>query len=172
MTQRVALACALVGSPRTIVLDEPTTGLDPQGVEGLLRLVGDLRREGRTVVICSHDLAQLELVCDRVTCLRMGRVTADGWVNEVARNVPSPAHIVRTSDDVVAAKLLSTVGIDCTIATRGLQVSSTQDVGAALGVLAGHVSVTEVTVNESLFARIYSMHAAAPGSRGSGETRR
>jgi ABC-type multidrug transport system ATPase subunit len=165
MAQRTAIAVALLADARTVVLDEPTNGLDPQGVDGLLRLIDALRAEGRAVVICSHDLAQLELVCDDVTCLRAGRVTADGTVREVSRDLPAPGHVLRTSDDGRAAEILGSADVACCETPRGLHVDPGETLSGVLDLLAGRVTVLEATVDRGLFGRIYAAHASAPDER-------
>ncbi|MFI2752584.1 ABC transporter ATP-binding protein [Cellulomonas sp. P22] len=162
MIQRVAIATALMADAQTIVLDEPTTGLDPQGVDALLTLIHGLRDEGRTVIICSHDLAQLELVCDGVTCLRDGQLTAHGTVRDVADDLPAPGHVLRTSDDAQATKMLLAAGIDSTATARGIQVGPTATLSTVLSILVDQVEVTEATVDHGLFARIYAKFASAP----------
>jgi ABC-2 type transport system ATP-binding protein len=76
MLQRLGLAQALVGQPRFLFLDEPTLGIDPEGVLHLRALLRDIKARGVTIIINSHDLAQLERVCDRVAFFRAGRVEA------------------------------------------------------------------------------------------------
>ena len=76
MLQRLGLAVALVGQPRILFLDEPTLGIDPEGVLHLRALLRELKARGVTVIINSHDLAQLERMCDRVALFRAGRVEA------------------------------------------------------------------------------------------------
>jgi ABC-type multidrug transport system ATPase subunit len=161
MAQRVGIAAALVDDAATLVLDEPTTGLDPQGVAGLLGLVVGLRTEGRTVMICSHDLSQLELVCDEVTCLRDGRVTVTGPVDAVAATVAPAGHVLRTADDTRARTLLAAAGFASTATPRGLRVGPEVGLTDALLVLRG-LDVRESTVERGLFARVYDRYASAP----------
>lgn len=169
MAQRLSIVLALLQGARVFVLDEPTSGLDPQGVEQLRDVVLDLRRAGCTVLVCSHDLAELELVCDAVTCLRDGRLTAHGTVAEVSRGLPSAGHVLRTSDDGQAARLLVSRGLDVEVTARGVRVAADVPLVVALDVLSDGATVYEVTVDKGLFARIYDAYAAhAPTkSRGS-----
>lgn len=164
MAQRVAIAAALVADSPVIVLDEPTTGLDPQGVEALMHLLSDLRGEGRTVLICSHDLARLELVCDGVTCLREGRVTIDGPVPRVAAGLELPGHVLRTSDDHLAAAILAQAGLPAAGTARGVHVRAGQPLSGIAAALRGRVRIEESTVDASLFERIYQRYATAPGA--------
>jgi ABC-2 type transport system ATP-binding protein len=78
MRQRLGLAAALLGDPATIVLDEPANGLDPMGVRWLRTLLRDLADEGRTVLVSSHQLAELAQTVDDVVVIDHGRLIADG----------------------------------------------------------------------------------------------
>lgn len=78
MRQRLGLAQALVHEPKVILLDEPASGLDPEGRLMLVGLIRDLARQGRTVVLSSHLLAQAEHLCDRIALLGGGRLLAEG----------------------------------------------------------------------------------------------
>jgi ABC-2 type transport system ATP-binding protein len=84
MQQRLGIAQALVGSPRLLLLDEPTSALDPVGRRTVRRLLEELRRRGVSVLLNSHLLSEVELVCDRVTILLGGQVVATGAPSELA----------------------------------------------------------------------------------------
>jgi ABC-2 type transport system ATP-binding protein len=83
MSRRIGLAQALVNDPELAILDEPTTGLDPIGTREVKDLILDLKNRGKTVLLCSHLLADVEDVCDRIGILYGGRVIAQGKVNEL-----------------------------------------------------------------------------------------
>jgi ABC-2 type transport system ATP-binding protein len=85
MQQRLGIAQALVGSPRLLMLDEPTSALDPVGRRVVRDLLRDLRERGIAVVLSSHLLSEVELVCDRVAILLGGRIVAGGTPAELAR---------------------------------------------------------------------------------------
>jgi ABC-2 type transport system ATP-binding protein len=85
MQQRLGIAQALVGSPRLLMLDEPTSALDPVGRRIVRDLLGELRGRGIAVVLSSHLLSEVELVCDRVAILVGGRIVARGTPAELAR---------------------------------------------------------------------------------------
>ncbi len=85
MLQRVGLAQAIVHDPRLIILDEPTAGVDPIGSEQISQLIVELKKRGKTVLLCSHLLAQVEDVCDRVAILNQGKLVAQGAVGELLR---------------------------------------------------------------------------------------
>jgi ABC-2 type transport system ATP-binding protein len=88
--QRLALACALVGAPELLFLDEPTTGLDPQARRQLWDLINVFKREGRTIVLTTHYMDEAEQLCDRVAILDHGHVIARGTPNELMASVPMP----------------------------------------------------------------------------------
>ena len=90
MQQRLGIAQALVGSPRLLLLDEPTSALDPVGRRTVRELLEELRRRGTAVLLNSHLLSEVELVCDRVVILSAGRVVAEGRPGDLAR----PAGVV------------------------------------------------------------------------------
>ncbi|HWV79586.1 MAG TPA: ABC transporter ATP-binding protein, partial [Isoptericola sp.] len=81
--QRVSVALALVGAPRAVVLDELTTGLDPQARRSMWSLVEDLRADGVTVLLVSHLMEEVERLCDHLTILDAGRVVARGTAAEL-----------------------------------------------------------------------------------------
>jgi ABC-2 type transport system ATP-binding protein len=85
MQQRLGLAQALVGRPRFLFLDEPTSALDPAGRRTVRGLLEELRRRGVAVLLNSHLLSEVELVCDRVAILARGRLVAEGRPSELAR---------------------------------------------------------------------------------------
>ena len=78
MRQRLALATALIGRPELVILDEPTNGLDPNGVVDVRELIAGLAKDGTTVFLSSHVLPEVEQLCDRVAILRAGRIVAEG----------------------------------------------------------------------------------------------
>jgi ABC-2 type transport system ATP-binding protein len=102
MRQRLGVAAALVREPRLIILDEPANGLDPAGIRGLRTLLRDLAAEGRTVLVSSHQMAEVEAVCDEVTVLRSGTVAYEGSVRRLRERAPAPAYRLRTVDDTAA----------------------------------------------------------------------
>jgi len=83
MVRRIGLAQALINDPELIFLDEPTSGLDPIGSREVKDLILDLKEKGKTVVLCSHLLGDVENVCDRIAMLVQGRLRTMGSVNEL-----------------------------------------------------------------------------------------
>ncbi|MFH1268925.1 MAG: ABC transporter ATP-binding protein [Planctomycetota bacterium] len=85
MTRRIGLAQALINDPELILLDEPTTGLDPIGTRAMKDLILDLRNQGKTVVMCSHLLADVQDVCDRIGILYQGELKELGRVDSLLK---------------------------------------------------------------------------------------
>jgi ABC-2 type transport system ATP-binding protein len=85
MRQRLAIAAALLPDPQLIILDEPTNGLDPAGTAEIRALIRTLAAGGRTVLLCSHMLHEVEQLCGRVAILKAGRLIAEGRVAELLR---------------------------------------------------------------------------------------
>jgi ABC-2 type transport system ATP-binding protein len=122
MRQRLGVAAALVREPRLLILDEPANGLDPAGARDMRQLVRRLAAEGRTILLSSHDMAEVDELCDYVTILRRGAVARTGSLAELRRDAPDPTHRLETADDDRAVTLA---------AAAGVQVSRTPD-GALL----------------------------------------
>jgi ABC-2 type transport system ATP-binding protein len=99
MRQRLGIAAAMLGDPRVLILDEPANGLDPEGIRwmrDLLRLMAD---EGRTVLVSSHLLSEMQLLADDVVIIANGRLVAQGPVARVVDNMPIESRVrVRTPE--------------------------------------------------------------------------
>jgi len=83
MARRIGLAQALINDPELLILDEPTTGLDPIGTRQIKDLVLELAKRGKTILLCSHLLADVEDVCDRISILYGGKIQAEGQVKDL-----------------------------------------------------------------------------------------
>ncbi len=94
--QRLAMACALVGDPELLFLDEPTTGLDPQARRHLWDLVDELKRAGRTIILTTHYMDEAERLCDRVAIMDHGKIIARGTPQQLIGSVGGE-HIVEFS---------------------------------------------------------------------------
>ncbi len=86
MKQRLAIAASLLGDPKVLVLDEPTNGLDPEGIAEIRELIIELRNSGHTIIIASHLLDEVEKVCTHVAILKTGTLITTGEVNEVLQD--------------------------------------------------------------------------------------
>jgi ABC-2 type transport system ATP-binding protein len=87
MRQRIGLAQALINDPDLVILDEPTSGLDPVGARWMKDLIKDLRSKGKTVIMCSHRLDDVQDVCDRIAILHDGELQAYGSVKTLLQDV-------------------------------------------------------------------------------------
>jgi ABC-2 type transport system ATP-binding protein len=94
--QRLALACALIGDPTLLFLDEPTTGLDPQARRQLWDLIEEFKRAGRTLLLTTHYMEEAERLCDRVAIMDHGRVIARGTPGELISSI-GVDHLVEFS---------------------------------------------------------------------------
>ena len=103
MRQRLGLAAALISDPQVLIVDEPTTGLDPAGIRELHALLADLAAAGHTVVLSSHDLDEVEQLCSDVTVLRAGTVVYTGTLDALTERSAERMWRVHTADDRVAA---------------------------------------------------------------------
>ena len=91
MKQRLGIAAALLSDPELLILDEPTNGLDPAGIVEIRELLRDLGRNGRTVIVSSHQLSEIEAVCDHLVIIRFGELVFSGPMAEVMKR--TRAHI-------------------------------------------------------------------------------
>ena len=112
--QRTLLALALVGRPRALILDEPTTSVDPEGRQVIRDLIGSERDRGCALLITTHELVEAERQADRLVIMNRGRVVAEGTLDELAG---SPQVIVETSRPVDPAGLASR--LQCTVVPEG-----------------------------------------------------
>ena len=146
MRQRIGLAQALINDPDLIILDEPTSGLDPLGTRWMKDLILDLRKRGKTVLMCSHRLEDVQDVCDRVAILYNGDLQEQGRVDKLI-------------EDAKRLELRAT-GVEL---TDGLKAELTAVIAKHGGTLEtfGHPTTTL----EDLFLRIIEESRARPGRR-------
>ncbi|WP_327350794.1 ABC transporter ATP-binding protein [Streptomyces sp. NBC_01304] len=147
MRQRLHLARGIIGDPRILLLDEPTNGLDPLAARQLRELITRLASEGRTILLATHDLAEAELLCDRVTMINHGRVVAAEAPKTLARLVSQQERIrVRAEPELTdrVGQLPGVLGVEQ--ADDGAAIVSVEDKEAVGRVLAFVVEagVTEV----------------------------
>ncbi len=114
MQQRLGLARALVHDPEVLILDEPAAGLDPRARVELREILRELQRMGKTILLSSHILSELEDICNRVGIIEQGRLVAQGTVTEIQSRLGAGARVeLRTSDNARALEVLASVdGID------------------------------------------------------------
>jgi ABC-2 type transport system ATP-binding protein len=137
--QRLAMACALVGDPELLFLDEPTTGLDPQARRHLWDLVDELKRAGRTIILTTHYMDEAERLCDRVAIMDHGKIIALGTPQELIASVGGE-HIVEFSVTGIGdgnstadtSKLLAIPGIQSHRVDAGLHQLSVSELHVAV----------------------------------------
>jgi ABC-2 type transport system ATP-binding protein len=105
MRQRLGVAASLVRDPRLLVLDEPANGLDPAGIRDMRALIKRLAASGLTVLLSSHDMLEVEEICDNVTIMRTGSVVYHGQIAELRKQAPEQGHRIHTADDPAALAL-------------------------------------------------------------------
>ena len=104
MKQRLGIAAALIKEPELLILDEPTNGLDPQGMVDVRNLIVELGKGDRTVLVSSHLLGEVELMCTRIGVIRKGRIVAEGTIDELRG---AATLTIRAEPVAVAAAVLS-----------------------------------------------------------------
>jgi ABC-2 type transport system ATP-binding protein len=124
MKQRLGIAAALLADPDLLILDEPANGLDPQGVREMRALIGGLAGTGRTVLVSSHDLSELEQVCDWLVLIDTGRSLYQGPTRELLDGVASGLAVVpeRPDDHPALRDLLVARGHDVALHDHRLVV--------------------------------------------------
>lgn len=110
MRQRLGIAAALLGDPPALMLDEPFNGLDPEGIQWIRALLAALAAEGRTVLVSSHLMSELEGVADHLVVVGRGRVVADTGVRELLAGVAAGRVTLRTAATMAAAEVLGRAG--------------------------------------------------------------
>jgi ABC-2 type transport system ATP-binding protein len=172
MLQRLGLAQAMLGRPRYLFLDEPASGVDPAGVVLFRRLLSELAREGATVILNSHQLDQVERVCDRVAFVKAGRVEAIETVSAGAAH--ARVLRVRAADAAIGTRVsreqLAALAAAAGAALAGLdppeaRFTVADDAGAARllqSLIGAGVPVAEATPEESRLERLFLENAPPP----------
>jgi ABC-2 type transport system ATP-binding protein len=127
MKQRLAVASALLKAPELLILDEPANGLDPAGIREMRDMMRDLAASGVTVLVSSHILAEIELICDSVTIISRGRRVVAGPVADVLAGFDRGEFKVRVAETVRAAELIAESGLPVTLRDDHLIVSGVAD---------------------------------------------
>ncbi|MFE5673169.1 ABC transporter ATP-binding protein [Agromyces sp. NPDC056523] len=119
MHQRLGLAAAMLGDPRTLMLDEPINGLDPDGIVWVRRFLRDLAAQGRTVFLSSHLMSEMAQTADHLVVIGRGRLIADAPVTEILTGVGATRVIVKTPDAGRLATALAAPGVSVATAAPG-----------------------------------------------------
>src|SRR5699024_2648427 len=119
MGQRLGIAAALLGDPRTLILDEPVNGLDPEGVRWVRTMMRTLADEGRTVSLSSHLMSEMSITADDLIIIGRGHIIASGTIQEVIDSVTGTSVRVRSPQASDLAELLTRQGAQVTALEPG-----------------------------------------------------
>ncbi len=144
MGQRLGIATALLGDPRTIILDEPVNGLDPEGVLWVRNLVKHLAGEGRTVFLSSHLMSEMTQTADHLIVIGRGKILADAPIKDIIGAAGSFAR-VRSDDDARLGRLLTETGAQSRSNGDGLEVTGVDQRAIARTALEHQILVYELT---------------------------
>ncbi|MGY5765321.1 ATP-binding cassette domain-containing protein [Brachybacterium sp. DNPG3] len=153
MKQRLGLACALLGDPELLILDEPTNGLDPAGMSAMRDLIREQAEIGRTVMLSSHLLGEISQVCDRIGVLHQGRLITVGTPREIEQQYTAAHEVLVTCDrpQEAAAIARDVPGVeDVRVAEDGIEAEVPPEHSAALiqALVAGGVAVQGMRARE------------------------
>ena len=151
MRQRLGLAQALIAEPNVLILDEPATGLDPEGIAWIRGLLRDFAYQGGTVLLSSHLLAEVQATADHLVVINAGRIVAAGALTDL---LAAPGLIVRAGDQAALRRLLTQHAVPFTPAPAGAL-----HIDTSTGVSAAHISALAVTAGLPLLELRPAQHA-------------
>jgi ABC-2 type transport system ATP-binding protein len=171
MRQRLGIAAALLRRPRLLILDEPATGLDPAGMRDMRVLIRRLADDGITVLLSSHQLSEVQELCDRVAIVDAGRMVYEGALSDLRRQ-GGAGYRLRTSDDPRALELArAQPGVEHAQGdTHGLRFQADEPAVGALSLSLGRAGIAilaltpELATLEDLFFRLTEERDGAGGS--------
>ncbi|MBD8606670.1 ATP-binding cassette domain-containing protein [Aeromicrobium sp. CFBP 8757] len=154
MGQRLGIAAALLGDPHTLILDEPSNGLDPQGITWLRTLLKHLAAQGRSVFVSSHLLQEMALLADELVVIGRGRMLANGPVHDFISHSSLGSVTVRTPDVATLGPALEAIGASVsrdadTVVVRGATAEQVGDAAHAAGVRLHQLTTREATLEEA-----------------------
>ena len=155
MGQRLGIAAALLGDPRTVMLDEPVNGLDPEGIHWIRHLLRDLASEGRTVFVSSHLMSEMALTADHLIVVGRGRLIADTPTHEFLQQASGNVVVVRSPQaDALRGHVL---GPDVTVVARepglievhGLTAQQIGETAARHGIVLHELTPQQASLEEA-----------------------
>jgi ABC-2 type transport system ATP-binding protein len=154
MSQRLGIATALLGDPKTVMLDEPVNGLDPEGIHWIRNLLKGLAAEGKTVFVSSHLMSEVSLTADHLIVVGRGRLIADTSVAEFVASASAKVVLLRSPDLERLCALLAGPGVSFedagrAVEVRGLTAEQIGDVAAAHGVAIHELTPQHVSLEEA-----------------------
>jgi ABC-2 type transport system ATP-binding protein len=179
MSQRLGIAAALLGDPQILMFDEPVNGLDPEGIRWIRTLMQSLAAEGRTVLVSSHLMSEMENTADHLVVIGRGRLIADCGISEFIAASQQQAVLVRTPQPSALAAAISSAGGttsaaattaeadgEAAIEVRGLTEDQVADLAFAHGIRLRHLSTSKVSLEQAfmeLTADSVDYQATPPG---------
>ena len=152
MRQRLALAGALLGDPHVLLLDEPANGLDPEGIRWLRMLLRHLSSQGKTILISSHMLSEVEQTVDEVVIIANGKLIRQGAISDLPTEHVST---VRTSDSKLLVQALTTSGLTATELDGSIQVIGRDLVRIGDIALRAGLPIHELRANENDLEKLF-----------------
>lgn len=174
MKQRLGLALALLGNPKLVVLDEPTNGLDPAGIVEIRELIKQLPKRGTTVLVSSHLLAEVQLMCDRAAILQRGKLIAEGTIAELlATDSGGGGYLVRVTPERAAdaEATLQRLGMElATLGDGGFRVTGQVDDGIEISrpLAQAGIHVSELTPQRADLEQVFLALTDGAGDRADG----
>jgi ABC-2 type transport system ATP-binding protein len=162
MSQRLGIAAALLGDPQVLMFDEPVNGLDPEGIRWIRTLVRSLAAEGRTVLVSSHLMSEMENTADHLIVIGRGRLIADCGISEFIAGSQHQAVLVRTPQPAALAAAIASAGgttsapthsdraaSEAALEVRGLSENQVADLAYAHGIRLHHLSTQRVSLEQA-----------------------
>ncbi len=156
MRQRLGIAAALLGDPQVLMFDEPVNGLDPEGIRWIRTLMRSLAAEGRTVLVSSHLMSEMEYTADHLLVIGRGRLIADCAMAEFIARGSGQAVQVRTPQPDLLARAVATAGASVSpgqdegqLEIRGLTEEQVSDLAFAHGIRLYHLAATKVSLEHA-----------------------
>ena len=175
MSQRLGIAAALLGDPRILMFDEPVNGLDPEGILWIRTLMRSLAAEGRTVLVSSHLMSEMENTADHLLVIGRGKLIADCGMAEFLARSSGQAVLVRTPQYEALATALTAVGAGVSrsgepdgLLVRGLTEAQVADIAFAGGIRVHHLAPARVSLEQAfmeLTASSVQFHAGMADER-------
>jgi ABC-2 type transport system ATP-binding protein len=155
MGQRLGIAAAMIGDPKTLVLDEPVNGLDPEGVKWVRTMVRYLASEGRTVFLSSHLMSEMAITADDIIVIGRGRIITSGSVNDIIAASTTGSVKVRSPRATELADALRRDGVTITstesevITVAGLEAAAIGDLAATRGIALHELTPISASLEEA-----------------------
>jgi ABC-2 type transport system ATP-binding protein len=172
MSQRLGIAAALLGDPQILIFDEPVNGLDPEGIVWIRTLMRSLAAQGRTVLVSSHLISEMENTAHHLIVVGRGRLLADDSMTEFIARSSGQVVLVRTPQPDALARAVGAAGATTTgtgepdtVQVRGLTEDVVADIAFANGIRLNHLAPSRVSLEQAfmeLTADSVEYHAQAP----------